>query len=97
VWAMTKREVRWVRSELGTKALIDEAAALRCGLDAHLWDDENTAEGCCLVGGEPKRDLDDSVSCVPIACNEQSTTRAFLLACHTSGPLTPVCEMELPA
>jgi hypothetical protein len=54
VWAVTKREVRWTRSVLGTQALTDEAAALRCGLDAHLWDDENTAEGCRLVGGRAK-------------------------------------------
>ena len=33
VWVVTKREVRWVRSELGTAALRREVAALRCGLD----------------------------------------------------------------
>jgi tetratricopeptide (TPR) repeat protein/CHAT domain-containing protein len=33
IWIVTKTEVRWVRSELGTSALTQEVAALRCGLD----------------------------------------------------------------
>jgi tetratricopeptide (TPR) repeat protein len=39
VWVVTKSEMRWVRSELGTAALQSEVAALRCGLDATLWAD----------------------------------------------------------
>jgi CHAT domain len=34
---VTKSEVRWARSDLGTNALIREVAALRCGLDAVAW------------------------------------------------------------
>lgn len=37
VWVITKTESRWVRSELGTKALTERVAALRCGLDHTLW------------------------------------------------------------
>ena len=37
-WVVTKTDVRWVRSELGTKALIKRVAALRCGLDHSIWD-----------------------------------------------------------
>jgi CHAT domain-containing protein len=37
VWVVTKTEVRWVRSELGTAALTREVAALRCGLDDAAW------------------------------------------------------------
>jgi CHAT domain-containing protein len=37
VWVVTKSEVRWVRSELGTAALATEVAALRCGLDEAAW------------------------------------------------------------
>src|SRR5215831_9772001 len=33
IWVATKREVRWVRSQLGTPSLRREVAALRCGLD----------------------------------------------------------------
>jgi CHAT domain-containing protein/tetratricopeptide (TPR) repeat protein len=33
IWVVTKTDVRWVRSELGTAALAREVAALRCGLD----------------------------------------------------------------
>ena len=39
IWVVTKTETRWVRSQLGTEALTREVAALRCGLDATLWDD----------------------------------------------------------
>src|SRR5262245_12867347 len=38
IWVVTKSQVRWVRSELGTVALGREVAALRCGLDAAAWD-----------------------------------------------------------
>jgi hypothetical protein len=38
VWVVTKSEMRWLRSELGTAALKREVAALRCGLDARAWD-----------------------------------------------------------
>jgi len=44
VWVVTKREVRWLRSDLGTEALRREVAALRCGLDAIAW----SKDGACL-------------------------------------------------
>jgi CHAT domain-containing protein/tetratricopeptide (TPR) repeat protein len=37
VWVVTKTDMRWVRSELGTAALSREVAAIRCGLDATAW------------------------------------------------------------
>jgi CHAT domain-containing protein/tetratricopeptide (TPR) repeat protein len=40
VWVVTKSDVRWIRSELGTEALQREIAALRCGLDDRAWDGE---------------------------------------------------------
>ncbi len=33
IWAVTKTDSRWVKSDLGTKALGERVAALRCGLD----------------------------------------------------------------
>jgi tetratricopeptide (TPR) repeat protein/CHAT domain-containing protein len=33
IWVVTKGDMRWVKSELGTKALTESKAALRCGLD----------------------------------------------------------------
>jgi CHAT domain-containing protein len=57
LWVVTKRDVRWVRSDLGTPALTREVAVLRCGLDAALWDDEASATRCRdLVKTEPQRD-----------------------------------------
>jgi CHAT domain-containing protein/tetratricopeptide (TPR) repeat protein len=46
IWAVTKNNARWVRSELGQKALSERVAGLRCGLDKALWEDDTTAKGC---------------------------------------------------
>ena len=37
VWVVTKTDVKWVRSGLGTAALAREVATLRCGFDASAW------------------------------------------------------------
>jgi len=42
VWVVTKNDVRWLRSELGTAALRREVSALRCGLDRTAWQDDGT-------------------------------------------------------
>ena len=44
IWVMTKTDMRWVKSELGTKALTERVAALRCGLDQTLWDGGESAQ-----------------------------------------------------
>jgi CHAT domain-containing protein len=46
VWVITKTDSRWVRSQLGTKALSDSVAALRCGLDQELWEVAESAQNC---------------------------------------------------
>jgi tetratricopeptide (TPR) repeat protein len=57
IWEMTKGDMRWVKSELGTKALTESVATLRCGLDAALWDDEAAAARCRdLIKIEPERE-----------------------------------------
>jgi tetratricopeptide (TPR) repeat protein/CHAT domain-containing protein len=43
-WVVTKVEVRWVRSELGTEGLRREVGALRCGLDAAAWEGAGSQE-----------------------------------------------------
>ena len=45
IWIVTKSDVRWVRSDLGTDALAQEVMALRCGLDLAAWYG-NGAEKC---------------------------------------------------
>ncbi len=42
IWVVTKTNVQWVRSDLGTPGLTREVAALRCGLDATAWSDGGT-------------------------------------------------------
>jgi tetratricopeptide (TPR) repeat protein/CHAT domain-containing protein len=45
VWVVTKTDVRWIRSELGTESLTREVAALRCGLDYNgSWTDQHCAD-----------------------------------------------------
>lgn len=46
VWAVTKTQVRWVRSNLGTQALSERVQALRCGLDHTLWAQAASNEAC---------------------------------------------------
>ena len=46
VWVVTKTDMRWVRSDLGTPALTREVAALRCGLDAAAWEGERRSQVC---------------------------------------------------
>ncbi len=44
IWVLTKTEQRWLRSALGTKALLREVQALRCGLDIAAWSGAACAE-----------------------------------------------------
>ncbi len=44
IWVVTKTDMRWVRTELGTSALAREVQALRCGLDAAAWTGSRCAE-----------------------------------------------------
>lgn len=39
IWVVTKSEVHWIKSNLGTVALTREVTALRCGLDGSAWGD----------------------------------------------------------
>jgi CHAT domain-containing protein/tetratricopeptide (TPR) repeat protein len=62
IWVVTKSDMRGVRSKLGTEALAREVAALRCGLDAVLWYDDDATTRCRgLVTGEPQRDASYNV------------------------------------
>ena len=51
VWVVTKTNMRWVRSGLGTEALANEVQALRCGLDWEEWHGTNTAARCGALLG----------------------------------------------
>ena len=42
IWVVTKTNAHWMRSDVGTKSLRREVAALRCGLDATAWWKETT-------------------------------------------------------
>jgi hypothetical protein len=40
IWVVTKTNMRWAKSTLGTDALTELVTALRCGLDPSAWDEE---------------------------------------------------------
>jgi CHAT domain-containing protein/tetratricopeptide (TPR) repeat protein len=46
IWIVTKSDVRWLRSDLGTSALTRKVAALRCGLDEEEWATASKAVAC---------------------------------------------------
>src|SRR5262249_27733003 len=49
IWVVTKTDLHWVRSDLGTPALKREVAALRCGLDDTLWNTAESANECITL------------------------------------------------
>ncbi len=66
VWVVTRSEVRWLRSALGTKALKREVAALRCGLDNALWDDAAKSKACTsMLDGRGRADLGPHANILP--------------------------------
>jgi CHAT domain-containing protein/tetratricopeptide (TPR) repeat protein len=74
IWVVTKGDIRWVKSEFGTKALTKRVAALRCGLDGTLWDDAESANwNWCkrVIGASPRNEKvtiggkDESIQVLP--------------------------------
>ena len=59
IWVVTKTDLRWVRSDLGTKALAREVQALRCGLDAEAWQDRPCADLTGQIYTDADRDADN--------------------------------------
>src|SRR5262249_35183178 len=66
IWVVTKREVRWLHSDLGTQALAREVAALRCGLDATAWWSKDTV--CAGLTGTSYTEADYEAG-VPLPCD----------------------------
>jgi CHAT domain-containing protein/tetratricopeptide (TPR) repeat protein len=90
IWVVTKGDMRWVKSELGTKALTERVAALRCGLDAALWDDEPAAARCRgLVKAVPERDAFDNIRAETLPFD---TNRAYALYQALFGPIEDVIK-----
>ena len=87
IWLITKSDVRWVKSELGTKALSERVVALRCGLDAALWDDEPAAARCrSLVKTAPERDPYGNVATKRSPSTRPGPTRSIRPLCAGRGP-----------
>jgi CHAT domain-containing protein len=99
IWVVTKTDLRWVRSDLGTPALTREVAALRCGLDMAVWYDEGAAKCADLLGVKPDN-LPEDASKLPFAVDRahalykglfgqvEDLIRGKHLLIVPSGPLT---------
>ena len=83
IWVVTKTDVRWVRSDLGTAALTREVAALRCGLDATAWDGDGSAECAKLLGHPPQAARIRSSRCPSITPAPTRSTRRCSVRCGT--------------
>ncbi len=59
VWVVTAAEARWVRVEVGTQALTDYVAALRCGLDDSAWKGDGALRCRTLLQLEKRPAKDD--------------------------------------
>jgi CHAT domain-containing protein/tetratricopeptide (TPR) repeat protein len=55
IWVVTKTDMRWVRSDLGTPALTRQVAALRCGLDGEAWQSDGATKCVDLLGIAPDK------------------------------------------
>jgi hypothetical protein len=90
IWVVTKDDIRWVKSELGTKALTEHVAALRCGLDAALWDDEPVAAGCrVLLKASVERDALGNIRAETLPFD---TNHAYALYQALFGPIEDVIK-----
>ena len=54
IWVVTKTNSRWAHSDLGTKALQERVAALRCGLDESAWSGDERGKCANLLGLDSK-------------------------------------------
>jgi CHAT domain-containing protein/tetratricopeptide (TPR) repeat protein len=94
IWVVTKSDMRWAKNELGTKALRERVAALRCGLDATLWNEVEGANKCkALVGASPRSEMvtiggkDESIEVLPF-----DPGRAHELYQALLGPVADMIE-----
>jgi CHAT domain-containing protein len=62
-WVVTKTNVSWHRIALDSGTLADNVMALRCGLDATLWDGDESKEKCqAALNGSGYEDFDPKTS-----------------------------------
>ena len=59
IWVVTKTDVRWVKSGMGTKALTERVAALRCGLDEDEWSGMTRSNKCAALLGRTNAPTDE--------------------------------------
>ena len=59
IFALTKKEARWISIGLGTRALREQVTALRCGLDAGAWRRRQDCHD--VIGAEPNFDSNGEV------------------------------------
>ncbi len=82
VWAITKKQLRLIRSDLGTKALLQLGTALRCGLDQTLWATDSSINCPDLLKREPSTEIIDgrTIHVLPFDTNAAHEIYLALLA-----------------
>jgi CHAT domain-containing protein len=79
IWVVTRSQIRWVRTGLGTKALTESVAALRCGLDKALWNDGAKSERCVQMLGAYRYDAGPLQNVLPFDLERAHTLYKALL------------------
>jgi tetratricopeptide (TPR) repeat protein len=76
-WVVTRDTVRWQSVALGRKALADHVEALRCGLDATVWDAGRTPKPVAGASTKPVRAANPRERCTQLLGAEASDPAAL--------------------
>lgn len=87
VWVVTKTESAWYRAELGNKAIADDVAALRCGLDSSAWRGRGESKCQKLLAIGFKRDDIKAEKALPF-----DAVRAHRLYAALLGPAEAILQ-----
>jgi CHAT domain-containing protein len=90
IWVVTKTEMGWVRSELGTPSLRREVAALRCGLDDALWNHVSSYDKCVELVKKHRSDANIDGQFVKVLPFDRD--RAYLLYKALLGQIEDVIK-----
>jgi hypothetical protein len=86
IWVVTKTDVRWVRSELGTPALTREVAALRCGLDDAHWNKADSYDRCVELVKKHRYDVNGDGQTLSVLPLDHARAHKLYQGCSARSP-----------